>query len=182
MNQNGWNSPLRLDCDPATDAIRGNIDTIVELERSYMRQRSLADRVTDAIANFAGSMTFVLMHAAGFGLWFFLNAGIIIEPFDPYPYQFLVLWVSLEAIFLSTFVLMKQNRMGQRAEQRSHLDLQINILAEREMTLVLQMLQRITAHLGVDDDMMKREVEQLASETPLKALAEELEQKLPNNE
>jgi len=87
--------------------------------------------------------------------------------------------VSLEAIFLSTFVLMKQNRMSKRADSRAHLDLQINMLAEKEMTMVLQMLRLIGARVGVRDTLLDRELSQLARETPVETLADEIEEKLP---
>jgi uncharacterized membrane protein len=86
--------------------------------------------------------------------------------------------VSLEAIFLSTFVLMKQNRMSKRADSRAHLDLQINLLAEREMTMVLQMLRQIGTRVGVRDRSLDRELDELTDETPLEMLAEEIEEKL----
>ena len=88
----------------------------------------------------------------------------------------LAMMVSLEAIFLSTFVLMKQNRMSRREDLRAHLDLQINLLAEREMTLVLQMLQKISTRLGIQTP--GDEIEELSEETPVEALASELQQKL----
>jgi uncharacterized membrane protein len=87
--------------------------------------------------------------------------------------------VSLEAIFLSTFVLMKQNRMSKRADQRAHLDLQINLLAEREMTLVLQILHRISTRLGVH--MPGEEIEEFKEETSVEAVAQELLDKLPDD-
>jgi uncharacterized membrane protein len=71
---------------------------------------------------------------------------------------------------------MKQNRMGRRADERAHLDLQINLLAEREMTLVLQMLQRISTRLGIH--LSGNEIEELIEETSVEALASELQQKL----
>ena len=164
------------------DAVQRNIDTIVKLEEAFLQERSLFDRIADGIVALAGSMTFIGLHVVWFGLWVVLNNGQWkhIRPFDPYPYQLLVLAVSLEAIFLSTFVLMSQNRMGRRADQRAHLDLQINILAEREMTLVLQMLQKIGAHVGLDTQVANPEVRELAHETPLEAMADELKKKLPN--
>ena len=96
--------------------------------------------------------------------------------FDKPPFLMLNLILSLEAIFLSTFVLMKQNRMSLRADQRANLDLQINLLAEREMTLVLQMLYRMSTRLGVRPSGV--EFEELSEDTPLEALANEIEQKL----
>ncbi len=81
--------------------------------------------------------------------------------------------VGLEAIFLSTFVLMKQKRMSQRADERAHLDLQVNLLAEREMTLVLQMLEAISEHLGVNK--VHSDLHELVAETSVEAMAEELQ-------
>ena len=87
-------------------------------------------------------MRFVYLHAIGFAVWM-----IFIES-DPWPK--LTLIVSLEAIFLSTFILMSQNRQNNQAEHWSHLDLQVNLLAEQEATKMLQMLQSICERLGAD--------------------------------
>lgn len=160
-------------------AVRNNIEMIARLEQEFIDQRSLSDRVTDTIAGLAGDLRFVILQALIFGLWIAVNLEWIpwLRPFDPYPFMLLAMALSLEAIFLSTFVLMKQNRMSKRADQRSNLDLQINMLAEREMTLVLQMLQRIATRLGVR--LSGEEIAELSEETPIEALASELRDKLP---
>jgi uncharacterized membrane protein len=108
-----------------------------------------------------------------------VNLRIIpgVRPFDPYPFMLLGLVVSLEAIFLATFVLMAQNRMARRSDQREHLDLQINLLAEREMTLVLQMLQRMSTRLGIHQST--EEFKELSEETSIEDLAGELRARLP---
>src|SRR5438270_7494432 len=128
---------------PETDPIQQNIETVAKLESRYLNERTLSERLADGVANFTGSMTFVLMHAGGFVAYILWNLGKVrgLTPFDPYPFMLLSLIVSLEAIFLSTFVLMKENRISQRADQRAHLDLQINMLSEKEMTVMLQLLQ-----------------------------------------
>jgi uncharacterized membrane protein len=160
-------------------AIRQNVEAVVKLEESFIRNRTLADRVADRIGGFSGSLTFVLLHVAVFSGWILLNMGALpgVRAFDPYPFMLLGLTVSLEAIFLSTFVLMKQNRMSRREELRAHLDLQINLLSEREMTLVLQMLQRISTRLGVR--LAGDDIEQLSEETSVEALVTQLRAKLP---
>ena len=94
-----------------------------------------------------------------------------------YPFLLLSVVVNLEAIFLSTFVLMKQNRMSKREDLRAHLDLQINLLSEREMTLVLQLLQRISTRLGVR--LSTDEIEELTAETSVEELATQLRENLP---
>jgi uncharacterized membrane protein len=96
-----------------------------------------------------------------------------IAQFDPFPFMLLSVSVSLEAIFLSTFVLIKQNRMSQRADQRAHLDLQINLLTEQEMTHVLQILQKIARRLQVP--LSEDELAELSQETSIEEVASEVQ-------
>jgi uncharacterized membrane protein len=163
---------------PAKSAQR-NIETVAKLEEEFLRDRSVADRVADAVGRFSGSLAFVVLHALIYAGWIIVNLGLVpgIRRFDPYPFMLLSMVVSLEAIFLSTFVLMKQNRMSRRAEQREHLDLQVNLLAEREMTLVLQILKRISRRLGIN--LTTEDLEELSEETSVEALADQLKRALP---
>ena len=158
--------------------MRRNVETVARLEEDFERNRTLGERIADVIGGFTGSLKFIVLHLVFYGLWIAANVGWIplVPKFDPYPFMLLSMTVSVEAIFLSTFVLMKQNRMSQRADQRAHLDLQVNLLAEREMTLVLQMLQRISTRLGVRHP--GDELEQLAEHTSVEALASEIREKL----
>ncbi len=96
-------------------------------------------------------MSFVWLHVAWFVLWIGLNTSRITRHhFDPFPFTFLTLVVSLEAIFLSNFILIAGNHASRQSERRNHLDLQINLLAEQENTKVLWMLERIANHVGAD--------------------------------
>lgn len=160
-------------------SIRRNIEAVAKMEDEFMRNRSTADCIADFIARFSGSVAFVLLHLVVYSLWILVNLQIIpgVRLFDPYPFMLLSMVVSLEAIFLSTFVLMAQNRMARRGDQREHLDLQINLLAEREMTLVLQMLQRMSTRLGVHQST--EEFRELSEETSIEDLAGELRARLP---
>jgi uncharacterized membrane protein len=164
-----------------TGAIRENIDLVLKLERDFLARRSFKDRVADAIGDFSGSMVFVLSHFAIFAFYILANTGHLFRfpVFDPFPFPLLSMAVSVEAIFLSTFVLMKQNRMSRRAESRAHLDLQINLLTEKEMTLVLQMLHVIGEQLGVSGKFELEEVERLSRKTPVERLATELNREMP---
>lgn len=169
---------------PAVDsfaAVRRNVEMIARLEENSLSKRNRRDRAADAIGSFSGSMSFVLIHVVLFTSWVLVNVVPVpgLKRFDPYPFMLLSLAVSLEAIFLATFVLMKQNRMSKRADQRAHLDLQISLLTEREVTLVLQMMHRMAGQLGLKDDLPHDEIQQLSEETPIKELADELEAKLP---
>ncbi len=175
--------PLFADeTESTSEAIRQNIALVAKLEEKFQQRRSVTGRIADAIAAFCGSMSFVVSHLVLFMAYFAINAGWMpgIPAFDPWPFLLLSLIVSVEAIFLSTFVLMSQNRMGKRADSRAHLGLQINLLSEKEMTLVLQMLQVIGDRLGIQNQFQHAQLEQLSSETPIERLAEELEDKIPN--
>ncbi len=163
---------------PQARTVAENIQAIVDLEEGKDRQRSLSDRIADAIGSFAGTVVFVVVHLVWFGLWTAVNTGALLlgGSFDPYPFQLLCMLVSLEGVLLSTFVLIRQNRMSQRADRRSHLDLQINLLAEKEVSKVIQMLERISHRLDLPVD---EEAAELGQITAVSDLAQELDQKLP---
>jgi uncharacterized membrane protein len=156
-----------------------HINTIVQLEEQALKERTTADRMSDAFANFVGSIPFVAIHVAWFGVWVALNAGI--RRFDPYPFALLCMLVSLEGVLLSTFVLIKQNRMSQRADNRSHLDLQINLLAEKEVTKLLQLQRLICRQLGITEAEADKEAVELSGVTAVDNLARELGQKMPSD-
>ncbi|HEV7404058.1 MAG TPA: DUF1003 domain-containing protein [Chthoniobacteraceae bacterium] len=128
-----------------------NVKTIAELERAADQKCSRADRVAAAITGFCGSMSFVWVHVVWFTVWILWNTVWQAKPLDPYPFSFLTLVVSLEAIFLSTFIMISENRQGRLEERRSHLDLQINLLSEQENTKMLQLLTAIAKKLQVED-------------------------------
>ena len=134
-----------------THVVDRNIATINRLRDEAEAAKSKQEHAADAITRFSGSMTFVYIHAAWFTAWIVINLGLIgLPPFDPYPFGLLTLIVSLEAIFLSTFVLLSQNRQAIVADQRADLDLQINLLAEYEITRILVFVDRIAEKLGID--------------------------------
>jgi uncharacterized membrane protein len=144
------------------DIVERNIGTILEMRQEFENARSTQERVADAVTAFAGSMAFVYLHMAWFGAWIVVNLGWLgLHPFDPYPFGLLTMIVSLEAIFLSTFVLVSQNRMSMTADQRADLDLQIDLLSEHEVTRLLVLVDAIADHLGVtagndpEDDELK---------------------------
>ena len=118
--------------------IERNIRTITHLRTKDARERSPQGRIADSITSFSGRMIFVYVHVAWFGIWIALNSGRFgVRVFDPFPYGLLTMIVSLEAIFLSTFVFISQNRMGEESERRADLDLHIGLLTTHELTRVL---------------------------------------------
>ena len=156
------------------------IETVVQLEREMRDDRRPSDRIGDAIADFAGSMPFAVLHLLWFAVWIAINSGRLgVRPFDPYPFTFLSMLVSLEAVLLTTFVLMKQNRMSRRAEHRDHLNLQIDLLAEKEITKMLRMQRMLCDRFGLKEASEDKEVEQLSEDTAVEALARDLSEKLP---
>lgn len=167
---------------PATPrAAQENIEQIVRLEQEAAERRTTSEKVADAIANFVGSMPFVYVHIVWFLVWLPLNLGWIplIKAFDPYPFALLCMIVSLEGVVLSTFVLIKQNRMSQRADNRGHLDLQVNLLSEKETTKLIQMMERMSRKMGIEQDVVDPEVTELGQATAVENLARSLEEKLP---
>jgi len=110
-----------------------------------------SERVSDAVTRFAGSITFVVIHATVYGAWLAINLRAVpgIKPFDP-SFVVLAMEASVEAIFLSTFVLISQNRMMGAAARQSDLDLQINLLAEHELTRLVSLVDAIATKMGVE--------------------------------
>ena len=156
--------------------ISRNIGTILRHRREQIAKRSLQERIANVITDFSGTMAFVYFHIAWFAAWILLNTGQFgVQPFDPFPYGLLTMIVSLEAIFLSTFVLISQNQMSRESENRAELDLQINLLTERELTRVLVMLDAIQDKMGIDNetDWELLELEQVTKpEEVLRAIEE----------
>ena len=141
-----------------------NIQKVSKLEQAAREQRTSTDRVAEYIANFCGSMTFVWVHVVWFGGWMVLNLIPGLRHVDPFPFTFLTLVVSLEAIFLSTFILISQNMETRISERRSHLDLQLNMLSEQENTKMIAILLAIAEKVGAD----------LSHDPQLEALSEDI--------
>ena len=139
------------DSRPLAGVVDRNIRALVEREREQVRRRSLQNRIADAITRFAGSMRFVYLHLLLYGCWIALNLGWLpIRPFDP-TFVVLAMVASVEAIFISTFVLISQNRMAALADRRADLDLQISLLAEHEISRVMALVRSIAERMGVEE-------------------------------
>ena len=162
-------------------SVTANIRSVAAMQTALEEHRTLVDRIADVIGGFSGSMTFVFLHMIWFVTWFLLNTGIIpgLKRFDPYPFILLAMIVSVEGVLLSTFVLMKQNRMQKRSDIRDQLDLQINLLSEKEITKTLQLLRAVADKLDVvpspEDDT---ELKEMASVTSVDMLAERVQDDL----
>jgi uncharacterized membrane protein len=159
-----------------------NIAAIAKLEEEALDRRTATERQSDAIVRFIGSIKFLALHLILVVIWSTVNLGLIpnVKGFDPFPFGILALLVSSESVFLTIFVLISQNRMARQAERRSHLDLQVGMLAEQELTMMLQMLQKLCQHAGVDVKSAALQVQGFSKTTDVHRLASELEEKLPD--
>jgi len=161
-----------------SSALDENVQAIKRWERTILLARSKAEQVSDWIVSTAGSGPVLVLHVVWFGAWVIANVGVIrrIRPFDPFPFPFLTMTVSLEAIFLALFVLASQNRLARQADKRSHLDLQVDLLAEREMTAVLQLLQDIARHHNVQTTVTAEQLQDLIKKTDLQRLTTRMDE------
>jgi len=159
-------------------ALEENVETIKRWERGTLLARTRAEQIGDWIAKAAGNGPVLLLHVVWFAAWVGLNVGVIdgVRPFDPFPFPFLTMTVSLEAIFLTLIVLTSQNRLTRQTEKRSHLNLQVDLLAEREMTAVLQLLEDIARHLDVRTSVTPEQLRDLAKKTDVPHLTTRMEE------
>lgn len=159
------------------------LSSVLDRNIERMRQRraeadkaaSLSDRLSDRITGFAGSMSFVVIHAVGYCAWIAANLGWIprLHPFDP-SFVMLAMEASVEAIFLSTFVLISQNRMMGAAARQSDLDLQINLLSEHELTRLIGLVDAMAHKLGVEVEE-RSEVEEAKEDVSPEAVLDQLD-------
>ena len=148
------------------------------LEAQSLRSRSFSTKFADALTAKTSSPSFLYLNSAFFIFWIVVNTGMIpgVTPFDPYPFGFLTMVVSLEAIFLSIFVLVSQNRAAQIATLREELHLRINLIAEQEITKSLQVLNRIRKKMDIHID--DPEFEQMTQELSASEIQRSIEEQL----
>lgn len=169
--------------DPAQDAdidlVASNIDTVVRLANQSYKRRTLTARIGMAITGGVGTMASIILHVFFIAGWCLYNSGIIGvgKPFDPYPFNLLTLIVSFEGVLIALFVLLTQNRMARQTELRSHLNLQLEMLMEQELTTTLRLVRRLCEAQGIQEE--EQQVSRLSESTDVEKLAEKLEERLP---
>jgi uncharacterized membrane protein len=166
----------------ALDPMRNNVKEIARLEEQALHQRSRGELVSDAMTRRMGTLTFVLCHVAFFAGWVAANLGWLpgVPIFDPFPFGILTLIVSTEGVLLALFILISQNRMSRQADRRAHLNLQVSLLAEQELTLILQLQRRVCDRLGIDVHGTEPEADRLSQRTEIKQMSEVLDEQLPS--
>ena len=152
-----------------------NITALLERRKAEEQELAWHEKLADAITRFAGSMKFVLIHLVIYSLWIFINLGWIrgIPKFDP-SFVVLAMEASVEAIFLSTFIMITQNRMMALSDRRADLNLQVSLLAEHEITRLIQMMREISHRLGVEEGDDK-ELDELSRDVPPEQVLESIE-------
>ncbi len=168
--------------DSLNSSLRRNIEALRARRLDEQSSASLEERVAQRITHFTGSMRFVYVHALIYGAWILANLGLIagLPRWDP-TFVVLAMMASVEAIFLSTFILITQNQMAAKADRRAELDLQVSLLAEHEITKLVEMVSEIAERVGApgagreDIEELKRTV---APEAVLDAIEESEIEKL----
>jgi uncharacterized membrane protein len=157
-----------------SSVVERNIRKLVERRKSERQRQSRHERVAERVSAFAGSIPFVYLHLALFGAWILVNTGLLPLPrFDP-SLVILAMFASVEAIFLSTFVLITQNRMAAEAEKRAELDLQISLLSEHEITRLITLVNAVAKHMGVNPTAEK-EIDELQQDVAPEKVLDRIE-------
>lgn len=169
-----------MDGTTAPQSVIENIDQVVRLEEALTARRTLGERLGEAVGGFAGKLAFVLAQLLLVLFWVLANAGKLpgVPQFDPFPYSLGGALLSLEGVLLASFVLIKQGHEARLSERRSHLNLQANLLVEKEVTKLIQMMERASAADGTASRVVDQESRELAQATALGNLAEELDRRL----
>ena len=158
-----------------SNVVHRNINALMEVRRREEQRKTRSDQIADAITSFAGSMSFVYLHAAVFGGWAVVNAGWVpaVRRFDP-TFVILATIASVEAIFLSTFILISQNRMQKLADRRAELDLQISLLTEHELTRAIHLIDDVARRMGATRPP-EQELDDIKKDVNPQKVAEEIE-------
>jgi uncharacterized membrane protein len=164
--------------------VQEHIDTILKHEQEFLARRTATERLGDAIAGFVGSLRFVLVHLCVFLFWVLANTlGIPgIPRFDPPPFSLLGTCVSLEAILIASFILMRQARLARRADERDHLMLQILLLTEKEITAVVRMNREMAGNIGLPAIARDQNIKELGEETSIDEVAQTIQENFSQEE
>ena len=151
---------------------------IKSFEADQLKNRSVIIKIADNLTGAFGSIEFFMINGILFVLWILINTGRVpdIPIFDPFPFILLTMIVSLEAIFLSIIVLMSQNRQSQITSLREELDMQVNLIAEREITMALKVLKLMAKKMGVEIKIP--EFKEMTTETDVSYIQTKLEEQI----
>lgn len=164
--------------------VQEHIDLIAKHEQEFLARRTSAERWGDTVAGLAGSLKFVCLHLLFFAGWILANTVPAFAPhrFDPAPFSLLSTIVAIEAILLASFILMRQSRMGRRAEERDHLMLQVLLLTEKEITALLKINRQLAKESGLDQVADNAKVRELSKDISVEDIAQTITESLPTAE
>jgi uncharacterized membrane protein len=161
--------------------LKEHIEVILKHEEEFLARRTAAERVGDFFGAFVGSLIFIGIHAAWFTAWILFNTLHIghVPHFDRLPFPILDTLVAIEAIFLASFIVMRQSRLSRRSDERDHLILQVLLLAEKEITAVLQIERQIAGRVGLAEVAEDADITQLSQKTSIDEVANSLKESMP---
>jgi uncharacterized membrane protein len=167
----------------APHGLTHSIEQIVRVEEEAQRRRTPGEAVVERFVGFVGTLPFVLIHVAALAAWALVNVGAApgVPAFDPPPFNLLSTMLAFESVLLTALVLMTQQRMNLLSDRRDHLDLQVNLLTERETTQILQLLHRVCERMDIPLDEAE-EARQLAKPTSVEAMVGALHERYPDDE
>lgn len=160
--------------------LKDHIEIIAKHEEEFLARRTTSERLGDLLGAFVGSLGFIVTHALGFSVWIFLNTLKSGSHFDPPPFALLDTLVALEAIFLASFIVMRQSRISRRSDEREHLMLQVLLLVEKELTAVLNLDRKLAAKAGLSEHAAGPDIAQLGKETSIDEVAKTIRESLTN--
>jgi uncharacterized membrane protein len=170
---------FRRRCPNDFPHLHDHIQIIAKHEQEFLQRRTRSEKLGDSLGIFIGSLGFVSIHVCWFTAWVSINVfSMGVSRFDPYPFSLLNTIVALEAVFLASFIVMRQSRMSRRSDERDHLILQILMLTEKEITAALGIERQIAARMGIEGVAKDAGIERLTQETSIDAVAQEVQQHL----
>ena len=159
--------------------IQDHVELIAKHEQEFLVKRTRAEKLTDFVAGFIGSLAFVVVHLCLFAAWIVWNLLPSTRHFDPEPFSLLQTCVAMESILAASFILMRQARLGRRSDERDHLMLQVLLLTEKEITAVLGMDRKIAGEMGLHQAANTPEVRELSKATSIDDVAQTIRENLP---
>jgi uncharacterized membrane protein len=163
---------------PDSSHLKEHIDVILKHEEEFLARRTAAERVGDSLGAFVGSLRFIVIHGVWFSAWILANS-LKLSHFDPAPFPLLDSIVAIEAIFLASFIVMRQSRSSRRSDERDHLILQVLLLVEKEVTAVLQIERQIAGRVGLTEVARDAKIDELSQTTSIDDMAQTLKNAMP---
>jgi uncharacterized membrane protein len=162
--------------------LQEHIEIVLKHEEEFLARRTGAERLGDVIGTFVGSLFFIGIHGVWFTAWILINTLQLTQAhhFDPLPFPLLDTMVAIEAIFLASFIVMRQSRLSRRSDERDHLILQVLLMAEKEITVVLQIERQMAAKAGLAEVAEDSDIHQLSQKTSIDDVAQSLKDSMPS--